>query len=178
MWLVGPVWAPEEPGFTCTLPLQRQSRKLRFICLRNGTIVQLSGTHCHGCSSDRNREDLTDSQMFKPRLEVEWPAGWVPLCPNVLISKLTFILSILETTSQSLLCYSACSIENLLKSKDFHSVVLCGLSGTHLYASRPAVVLVFTVKVEDCLQCGHVRMLEKKQEFSPAKSQTSDHLLS
>ncbi len=48
---------------------------------------------------------------------------WVPLCPNVVKSKLAFIQSSLKTTCQSLLCYSACSIWNSPKSMDFHSVL-------------------------------------------------------
>ncbi len=48
---------------------------------------------------------------------------WVPLNLKLLKSKLAFIRCILKTTSQSLLCYSACLIWNSLNSKDFYLAV-------------------------------------------------------
>ncbi len=48
----------------------------------------------------------------------------VPLYPNILKSKLAFIRGILQTTSQSLLWYSAHLIWNSLNSKELYLVLL------------------------------------------------------
>ncbi len=48
-------------------------------------------------------------------------------------TKFAFFGSILKTTSQSLLCYSACLFRNSLKLKDFHSVLFVHIKrGPHV----------------------------------------------
>ena len=73
-------------------------------------------------------EGFVDTQTSGPRSlkTVAFPCvhRYVPLCPNVLKSKLVFIRSILKTTPQSLLCYSAHKNWNSINLKDVYLVAL------------------------------------------------------
>ncbi len=81
-------------------------------------------------SSDTLRSPASTTQ----NAELEY--RWVPVNPNMLFSKLAFVQSILKTTSQCLLCYSAHLIWNSLNSKEFCLALLFELSGRYQNGQR------------------------------------------